>query len=205
MRCVHFSLAHRRAQLLSWVPLEASKIRPLFLSPLQTQAQYAGAVIFCICFGWLRHAFARLRQDVAVANNLALTNGGKAKLSDAEIGGPSYGAVGAAAASAASPSSADNACADNCLSNQSRARRLTKLQTWLVCGFLRRHYWALRLLDTFLFGCVSVIGFFNMLVVMAYNPGLMMAIVGGEMLGVLTVEPVGGLHAADTVSDGSCH
>lgn len=39
-----------------------------------------------------------------------------------------------------------------------------------------------------LFGAGHTLAFLNMLVVMTFNPGLMMAVVGGEMLGVALFE-----------------
>lgn len=188
---------------------------------MQTSAQYAGAIIFSVCFGWLRHAFARLRQDVAIANNLSIAAAGSAKdkLSDSEIGGSSYLGLGSSATVSSGGSDSSSRAVPSAVSQQhderqhhhqscsecpgnpaNRYRRLTRFQSWLVCGFLRRNYWALRLLDALIFGCVSTIGFLNMLVVMAFNPGLMMAIVGGEMLGVLTVEPLAGLQAGEPLS-----
>lgn len=73
------------------------------------------------------------------------------------------------------------------------------------CGCLQRHYWLLRLIDVLFFCAVATLGYLNMLVVMTYNPGLMMAIVIGEGLGAMLLEPVGGSLAAEEASGGSCH
>ena len=45
------------------------------------------------------------------------------------------------------------------------------------------------LVDVFVFGCQHTLAFMNMLVIMTYNPGLMMGVVAGEMLGVAVFEP----------------
>lgn len=88
--------------------------------------------------------------------------------------------------------------------------KLTWLQSLLSFSLLRRSPTALRLADAAVFAAAAIVGFMNMLIVMAFNPGLMFAIVAGETLGVLTVEPLGGfvrgesLSAADAAGRG-CH
>jgi hypothetical protein len=73
------------------------------------------------------------------------------------------------------------------------------------CGLLQRHYWLLRLVDVLLFCATATMGYLNMLVVMTYNPGLMMAIVIGEGLGALLLDPIGGSLSAEDNAGGSCH
>lgn len=74
------------------------------------------------------------------------------------------------------------------------------------CGTLRRSPFFLRLADLFLYGAMATVAFLNMLVVMAYNPGLFMAVVAGEILGVLISEPLGGLSMPGMSGDTtSCH
>lgn len=51
----------------------------------------------------------------------------------------------------------------------------------------------LRILDAFMFGVVAVLGFFNMLIAMTYNPALFIALIIGEMIGVITLEHPGGV------------
>lgn len=148
---------------------------------LQTNGEYAGAVIFCIFMGWLRHALGRLRVDLVKANSPAITCAAADGADSSLIGG-------------------------NGISRQ----KLTWLQSLLSFSLLRRSTAALRLVDAAAFAAAAIVGFMNMLVVMAFNPGLMFAIVGGETLGVLTVEPLGGfvrgesLSAADAAGRG-CH
>lgn len=71
-------------------------------------------------------------------------------------------------------------------------------------SFLANNYLALRVVDVLLFAAVAVVGFFNMLIVMTYNPGLFMAIVLGEMVGVFAFEPPTALYSpvrTDTPDD----
>ena len=46
-----------------------------------------------------------------------------------------------------------------------------------------------RVNDVFLFGVQHTAAFLNMLVAMTYNPGLLMAVIVGEMAGVALLEP----------------
>jgi hypothetical protein len=166
------------------------------MSCLQTRGDYVGAVVFSVFMGWLRHALARLRQDVGIANRPC-----SQPHQSAEPGAPGL-------ALPLSSYTADGSEGDG--ERKSPRARLNRWQSLLACGYLRQHWWLLRLVDALLFGAVSVVGFLNMLIVMAFNPGLMMSIVGGEMLGVLTTEPMGGLvpgeslSAAETAGRG-CH
>jgi len=136
--------------------------------------------------GWLRHALARLRQDVSIANRP-----GSPPQQGAELGAPGLDL----------PLSAYTAVGSEADGERKRPRaRLSRWQSLLACGYLKQHGWLMRLVDVLLFGAVSVVGFLNMLIVMAFNPGLMMAIIGGEMLGVLTMEPLGGLVPGESLS-----
>jgi hypothetical protein len=153
---------------------------------LQTKGDYVGAVVFSIFMGWLRHALARLRQDVSFANRPGsiLHQAAEPGTPGVEIPLSTYTAVG---------SEEDG--------GRKRPRaRLNRWQSLLACSYLEQHGWLMRLVDVLLFGAVSVVGFLNMLIVMAFNPGLMMAVVGGEMLGVLTMEPLGGLVPGESLS-----
>jgi hypothetical protein len=126
---------------------------------LQNNGQYAGAIIASIILGFARHALARLRNEVRLAN--APRNGASKNAVNGD------GASTALLAAGQAPTS----------------------KSRFTVPFLQQSYLSLRILDMILFGIVATIGFFNMLIVMTYNPGLFVAIVAGEMLGVLFMEP----------------
>lgn len=74
--------------------------------------------------------------------------------------------------------------------------RLTWIRRRLTVRFLQKYPIALKLVDALIFGANATLGFLNMLVVMTYNPGIMMAVVLGEVIGVLMLENPGGAAAA---------
>ena len=79
-----------------------------------------------------------------------------------------------------------------------------RLRKVLFSPFLQKHSILYAIIDMILFGINATLGFLNMLVVMTYNPGMMMAVVVGEMLGVLLFEIPGGVGDMDS-RDASCH
>lgn len=156
----------------------------------QTTGQYVLAWFVCLAFGFARHAIARLRADLVAANvgpatpaRIVASGGGKtsALLADTDDGA-THGINGGSSAAHG------------------------HVHSYLTIGFLRRNYAALRLVDMLLFAVVATVGFLNMLLVMSYNPGIMMAIVAGEAIGVLALEPPGGLlHAVGAGGDATGH
>lgn len=79
-----------------------------------------------------------------------------------------------------------------------------RLRRYLFSPFLQRNSVLYAFVDCVIFGCNATLGFLNMLVVMTYNPGMMMAVIVGEMLGVLLFEIPGGCGDLET-RDQSCH
>lgn len=157
-----------------------------------TNGQYAGAVVFCIFMGWLRHALARVRQDFAIANafGVRMPHDG-VEASRALIG-------------------VDDSKGGDAVNAVAVGGRLTRFQALVAVRALQRRPWLVRIIDVVVFGALAAVGFLNMLIVMSFNAGLLIAVVGGEMLGVLTLEPVGGMSAGAPLSAGetagrSCH
>jgi hypothetical protein len=64
------------------------------------------------------------------------------------------------------------------------------LRAWVHLGLLKRSPALLRTADAILFFCAMVLSYINMLVVMTYNPGLLLAIVAGETAGMLALTPM---------------
>ncbi len=142
-----------------------------------------GAIIFSAFMGWLRHALARLRSDL-VAANAPLPGAALGDAADASAGMPLRDAEGGPAGSAGGR----------------RGPRLTRWQAALACGALRRSHAALRAVDALVYAALATISFLNMLIAMTFNPGLLAAVVAGEVAGVLTLEPVGGLVRGEALS-----
>lgn len=128
--------------------------------------------------GWLRHAIGRLRGDLVAAN------------------APLPGSEGCSTASTPLRDGEDGAAT----APSPRRARLTRFQSALSCGLLRRSYTALRLADAAVYGLLAAVSLLNMLIAMSFNPGLFAAVVIGEVLGVLTLEPVGGLVRGESLS-----
>jgi hypothetical protein len=159
--------------------------------------------------GFLRHVIIVLRQELAVANApgaaLMMMGGGGGKggapggqLSSSVGGGVSDGLLNGDDYAVRVPPAAVKAALP--FFGQGHMRR------HLASRFLQRHRWALALVDVVVFGANSTLGFLNMLIVMTYNPGLMMAVVAGEMVGVLLLEvPGGGAMELLEGRDATCH
>lgn len=156
---------------LHFIPLRSSHPPS---GPLQDNKSYAGAVIASIFMGMLRHALGRLRADLVTANLQCC--------SSEEAPGHAYNA-----------SAVHKEALITNGEKQQGAHGLTFFQRKLQTRVLQQNRWLLRLADALVFGAIVTVGFLNMLIVMAMNPGLMMSVVGGEMLGTLFFQPVGGV------------
>lgn len=148
---------------------------------VNTSGDYAWTFIVCVVMGFGRQLFGTLRHEV-VAANLP----GKAKLS----------------------SDGSSGLLDDISGSQKVANLW--LRPYLSSAFLRQSPFALRSLDLLLFGASLVMSYLNMLVVMTYNPGLLMAMVMGEMAGIGVLQPIGGFQLLsaerqDVEEEACCH
>ncbi len=144
--------------------------------------------------GFARHLLASLRRNLALAN--PLTNGARRDSSSQDEEALLRGTGGYDADSGKGGLAPSRIYVD------------AALQRLLSSRFLRRFPFVLRVIDALIFGANVTLGFLNMLVVMSYNPGIMMAIVTGEVLGVLLLESPGGVDVAYgelEVRDVCCH
>lgn len=83
------------------------------------------------------------------------------------------------------------------------------LRAWVHVGFLKRSPPLLRCADALLYFCALVLSYLNMLVAMTYNPGLLLAIVAGETVGMVALTPVaagggGGAGGGEEEEEAAC-
>jgi copper chaperone CopZ len=77
---------------------------------------------------------------------------------------------------------------------------------YLACGLFQRSYALLKLVDALIFAAYSTLVLLNMLVVMTFNPYLMLGVVVGEMAGHVSVSSYGRcdcLEGGDSASSSS--
>lgn len=186
---------------------------------------YAWSFVLVALMGFSRHLLIVFRQALATANSQSSASGrmGKARL----------GGSGAAAGLLIDSNSNninnnntndsdddDNNNSSSIINNGSSGNKNTqgnaggglhvRLQRALKFRFLQRTRWILVLADALLFAASATLGFLNMLITMTYNPGMLMAVVLGETIGVVTLENPGGLSAFGVMNeaesrDQSCH
>lgn len=142
---------------------------------VDTWPKYAGACAGVIAMGLCRHLLAIVRQELGSANARNVKQSPKnSNASDAEQAlMEGEGSAPAPAATIVRPP----------------IRAFCRRR--LGCSLLQRHYLLLKLADAVVFAANAVLGFCNMLVAMSFNPGLLVCVVLGEVMGVLITEAAG--------------
>jgi Ctr copper transporter family len=144
---------------------------------VDTSTKYWLSFVVCVCMGLLRQLLLWIRTSLVSANS-------------------SYAV-----------SKDEDSLLQEDDEKRSHEHESKSSSSFFKSSFLQKNRFALRLIDLILFASASTLSFLNMLVVMTYNPGLMMAIVLGETIGVGLLLPLGGIshQVISATMESPCH